>query len=86
MSWNMSRTHTPDPVDHLDLLVQFHHEDAEEDDGKDHLADGHGGVSSIPRHGVADDDDETKDLLKRGRGQKVINSFSVIINGDFINV
>lgn len=82
----MSRTHTPDPVDHLDLFVQIHHEDAEEHDGKDHLADGHGGVSSICRRGVADDDDEAEDLLKRGRGQKVINSLGVIINGDFINI
>lgn len=79
----MSRTHSPDPVDHLDLLVQFHHEDAEEDDGKYHLADGHGGVSSIRRRSVADDDDETEDLFKE---REFSNSFSVIINGDFINI
>lgn len=48
---------TPDPVDHLDLLVQLHHEDGEEDHGEDHLADGHSRVASICRGGIADEDD-----------------------------
>lgn len=55
----MLRTHAPDPVDHLDLLVHLHHEDTKEDHGEDHLADGHGGVASIQRCSVADDDDQT---------------------------
>lgn len=55
-------THAPDPVDHLDLLVEIHHEDCEEDHSEDHLADGHSGVASIKGRSVADDDDETDDL------------------------
>lgn len=38
---------TPGPVDQLKLLVQVHHEDAEEDHGEDHLTDGQSGVTSI---------------------------------------
>lgn len=64
-------THTPDPVHHLDLLVQLHHEDDEEDDGEDHLADGHGGVASVQRGSVADDDNEADDLTgMRGREKR----------------
>lgn len=59
------RTHAPDPVDHLDLLVHFHHEDAEEDHGEDHLADGHGGKASVRRHSIADDDNEADDLVAK---------------------
>lgn len=55
----------PQPVDHLDLLVQLHHEDDEEDDGEDHFADGHGRVASIVGGGVADEDYETEDYFRR---------------------
>lgn len=56
---------TPHPVDHHDLFVQLHHEDAKEDHGKDHLTDGHSRVTSIHRGGVADDDDETDQDFSR---------------------
>jgi len=61
-------THTPDPVDHLDLLVQLHHEDDKEDDGEDHLADGNSRVASIQRRSIADEDDETEYLGEIWRG------------------
>lgn len=56
----------------MDLLVQLHHEDDEEDDGEDHLADGHGGVASVQRRGVADDDNEAEDLtgMRGGNGKQ----------------
>ncbi len=58
----------------MDLLVQIHHENAEEDHGEDHLADGHGGVASIQRCSIADDDNETDYLrvmeVKREGGEK----------------
>lgn len=34
-------TYGPKPVDGLQLFIQLHHEDDEEDDGEDHLANGH---------------------------------------------
>lgn len=58
----VSRTHTPEPVDHCELLVQLHHEDDKEDYGEHHLTDGCGGVASWVRYSVADEDDETEDL------------------------
>lgn len=61
-------THTPEPVDHLDLLVHFHHEDAKEDYGEDHLTDGDSRVSAVRRRSVADDDDETDELREKNEG------------------
>lgn len=54
---------TPHPVDHLELLVHLHHEDAKEDHGEDHLTDGQSGVTAVVRQGIADDDDETDDYF-----------------------
>lgn len=34
-------TYSPKPVDELELFIQLHHEDDEEDDGEDHLANSH---------------------------------------------
>lgn len=65
----MLGTHAPHPVDQLELLVQIHHEDAEEDHGEDHLADGHGRVASIQGRRVADDDDEANELWGLGQGR-----------------
>lgn len=65
----MQRTHAPDPVDQVELLVKLHGEDDEEDDGKDHFADGHGSIASIPGRSVADEDDQTEHLYER-RGKK----------------
>lgn len=59
------RTHTPEPVDHSDLLVHFHHEDGKEDHGEDHLTDGDTRVSAAQRRSVADDDDETDELKEK---------------------
>lgn len=56
------RTHSPDPVDPWELLVQVHHEDAEEDHGHGHLTYGHRSVASTPGRSIADDDDKTDKL------------------------
>lgn len=53
----------PDPVDHEELLVHLHHEDAEEDHREDHFADGQGGVASSVGRAIADDDDETDEYF-----------------------
>lgn len=59
------------------MLVHPHHEDAEEDHGEDHLADGHGGVASSVGRSVADDDDETDQLavIEGERESLGINDF-----------
>lgn len=62
-------THTPGPVDLYDLLVELHHEDDEEDDGDDHLDDGDADEASKPGRNVADEDDETEELVKWGWGE-----------------
>lgn len=72
-SGKKQRTHTPNPVDQLKLLVQLHHEDAKEDHGEDHLTDGQRGVASVHRHSIADDDDETDDLQGGKRRDKENN-------------
>lgn len=56
-------------MDQVELLVQLHGEDDEEDDGKDHFADGHGSVASIPGRSVADQDEQAEDLYER-RGKR----------------
>lgn len=61
----VGRTHTPEPVDQLELLVHVHHEDEKEDHGEDHLTDGDSRVSAVMRRSVADDDDETDELKER---------------------
>lgn len=68
-------TYTPDPVDHLELLVQLIHEDNKEDNGEDHLTDGHSRVAPTRRRSKADDDDEA-DELRTGLGKKtnMVNS------------
>lgn len=64
----VGRTHTPEPVDHQELLVHVHHEDAKEDHGEDHLTDGDSRVSAVIRRSVADDDDETDELKEKNEG------------------
>lgn len=59
-------THTPDPVDHQELLVQLQHVDDKEDGAKDHLTDGHGSVASIQRGSITDEDYQAEDLGKTG--------------------
>lgn len=63
-------TYTPDPVDHLDLLVHLHQEDAKEDHGEDHLADGHSRVASVQRRSIADEDYETDELKGKERDRE----------------
>lgn len=62
-SCSVTGTYRPEPTDHQKLLVQLHHEDDHEDDGEDHLTDGHSGVASVQRRRIADEDDEA-DYLK----------------------
>lgn len=55
-------TYSPEPVDHLDLLVDVHHEEDEEEHGKDQLEDGHGGEALIHGRSIAADDDKAEKL------------------------
>lgn len=59
-------TYQPRPVDHLQLLVQVGHEDGEDEDGENHLADGHRWVAAGVRRRIADQDDQADELRKKG--------------------
>lgn len=62
-------THTPNPVDELELFIQLHHEHDKEDDGEDHLTNSHRWISAIIRRCVADDADQAQELQKDTDGQ-----------------
>lgn len=65
-------TYAPKPVDGLQLFIQLHHEDDEEDDGEDHLANGHRWISAVRRRCVTDEDDEAQKLHKDRRRRGLV--------------
>lgn len=69
MTFFLYITYAPEPVDDQELFIHLHHEDDEEDDGKDHLTNSHGRESATPRRCVTDDDDQAQELQKDRRDE-----------------
>lgn len=57
-------THSPQPVDHDELLIQASHEDDEDDDGQDQLAGGQCDVAAKQGGSVAGQDGDIEDLYE----------------------